>query len=131
MTSKRDLKKEIENLSGEQQQDDVGLVVFTTGNHYETADAAPRPELVVPDPDRGGFELAVPNVIPETFETPILFLSRRVRETWPDPPETDDDTVPLPRLWDDMSDEQRREERQIRQQNGDPLPPLLEEYETE
>lgn len=125
MTSKRDLKREVDGLREENPSDDVGMYVFERENHFESRSEAPRPELVVPN-ERGGYKTAAPAYVSsEEHSGPILFVTPTVVETWAG--ETSDDAVSLSELWDSLTDEQLREERRRREANDDALPPLLEE----
>ena len=53
-------------------------------------------------------------------------MTPSVVDTWPD--STDDDALPIPDLWDNLTDEQLRAERRRREANDDPIPPVLEDH---
>jgi hypothetical protein len=128
VTSKRGLKRDVEQLSEERDSGGgVGLYLFTTANNFESRSDAPRPELTVPDDVRDGYTTAVPNVVPDKFERPILFLTDAVVGTWDG--DAGDSSIPVSELWDNLTDEQLREERRRREKNDDPIPALLKDYD--
>jgi len=100
------------------------LCIFLGGRSYETVDAAPRPELVVPDVERGGYRTATPNALPDAYDRPILFLTDAVVETWDK--EHREGTVPVSEVWDSMTDEDLQAEYEYRTQHGEPVPEYLE-----
>lgn len=131
MTSKRNLKRDVEQLSEESVTSDAGLYVCTLTQSYDTREEAPRPELLVPATHGDGYKTATPNVHPDEFPSRILFLSQAVVDTWEYNEDEDGTTVPVSALWDSLSEAQLRKERQIREKEGETIPALLEAYATE
>lgn len=126
--SKRELEREVSALDDAAGDGDgVGLYIFERENHFESRTDAPRPDLLVPDDVRGGYQSTTPEyVTPDGYTGGMLFVSPSVIETWPG--ESGDDAIPVPELWDGLTDEQLREEYRRRKENDDPIPPLLEEH---
>jgi hypothetical protein len=128
VTSKRDLKRDVEQLSEETTSGGCGLqILFGVKDGYETREEAPRPDLLVPDDARGGYTTTAPKIIPDKFETPIMIVTKAVTGTWPG--DVDDSSIPVSALWDNLTDEQLREERRRRKENDEPVPPVLHHYD--
>ncbi|GGJ17554.1 hypothetical protein GCM10008995_29140 [Halobellus salinus] len=119
--SKRELEREIDRLEPDRGDAGVGLIIDLRENEYTTREEAPRPELTVRDPDRDVYHIPIPHV-PHTGHKAILTVSEDVRETWPD---TGDPAPTVAELWDELTPSDLQREKEIREQNGDPIPPIL------
>lgn len=132
MTSKRNLKRDVEELVDEDDVPQPTLVLNLTSDSEE------RPELVTeswPDSERHSNEsVAVPNYIPKQWWTDGGILTVVSRDSWDkylmDEPNRDG-VVFASDLWDSMTEEQLAREAEYRVENGEPLPELLKQYATE
>lgn len=134
--SKRELERDLDDLEPDHDDDMVPVVFsFTSFGSSDLADS-PHPELTVetwPDSDRhDNLSIALPNLWPERYagEPSVLVESCKndITETWPEDPEESDNRVLACELWDALTDEDLREEYRIREENGEQIPPILEEY---
>lgn len=131
--TKRQIERDIDDLDDDDDRSEPPLIFTMT---HVMGDDTPHPELTVeswPDSDRHDTKsIAVPNRYPpEYLEKPVLLVescSNRVTDTWDGEPEDDDIRVRACTLWDALSEEDLKEEKRLREENDDPIPPLLEDY---
>ena len=138
--TKRQLKNELDSLVDDGSGEAPLMVVLTGFNQateggMATRDDSPHPELTVqawPDSDRHDeLHIAVPNVWPNGYpdvSTLLVYSCDSVADTWPGESLDSDNSVLACELWDALDDNDLRREYEIRQENGDPLPPILETY---
>jgi len=138
--SRKKIQNRIDDL--EPEQDDgagpmiISLTHFALGADVEkTYDNSPHPELTVPRHQGIRHEtlvIATPNVIPEPYcNESLLSVCSCTNEEKHKADWMDDEQKPLLacELWNALSDEQLRKERQIREEKNEPIPELLAEYE--
>jgi len=138
--SRKKIQNRIDDLEPEQ-DDGVGPMVISMTHIMEpggvepTYDNSPHPELTVPQHQGTSAEtlvIATPNVIPEPYcNESLLSVCSCTNEEKHKADWMDDEQKPLLacELWNALSDEQLRKERQIREEKNEPIPELLAEYE--
>jgi len=141
--SKREIERDLEDLTDdglEPGQDGVGPMVISMTHIMEpggvepTYDNSPHPELTVPQHQGTSAEtlvIATPNVIPEPYcnESVLSVCSCKTEENY-NADWMDDEQRPILacELWDALDDEQLKEERRMREEEGEPIPELLLGY---
>jgi len=138
--TKRQLEKELDGLTDDTSGEAPLMVLLTSFNHateggMATRDESPHPELTVqawPDSDRHDeLHIAVPNVWPNGYpDVGVLMVHAcgSVTDTWPGESLEGENSVLACELWEKLDDDDLRREYDIRQENGDPIPPILETY---
>jgi len=121
--SKRELTREVDNLRPEDDDTGAGLVLNLTN----VVDTSPHPELTVqpwPEAKPQSRKIAVPKVIPEKFSENIIIVEM-CGDKAPRGAGGDKDGLFACDLWEELTDEQLREEYEIRQAENDPIPEYL------
>ncbi len=137
MPTKRNIKNEVEDLKPEDEDTGKTLVLNLAGLYAELGEPSPdredspHPELTVqpwPEQRPKSFSIAVPKVIPEPWcNEPMLFVhncENADRYLFEENKE-ERNTVAACELWDALSEEQLREDKAIRKEEGDQIPPRL------
>jgi hypothetical protein len=139
MPTKRNIKNGVEDLKEETDDDSSEPVVFAItyfeheGKRWPDMEDSPHPELTIkPFPERKpkSLKLATPNVIPEPWcnERTLFITTCENADKYLLDPDTDDNgNVPACELWDALSEEQLREDKAIRKEEGDQIPPRLKD----
>ena len=138
MTTKRSLESDVEQLKDRTDDGDSDPLVLVL-THFEhegqwpTWDESPHPELTIkPYPERkpNSLKIAVPNHIPtEYLQKPSLMIrtcENGERHGLEEGNETAT-VVPACELWDALSDEDLKREKEYREENDEPIPALLED----
>lgn len=122
--SKREIERELDKFD-RGSDDEIGIILNLTWSGFDLEES-PHPELTVqqwPDERPDSYSIAVPNVMPDahTPDGGVLTVSgcKTAERRLSDAPFACD-------LWDSLTEEQLREEKRIREENDDPLPPILE-----
>lgn len=138
MTTKRSLKNDLEQLKETNSNGNDPIIMHLThfdhDGSWPNRDESPHPELTVqpyPEFKPKSLKIAVPNLIPEAH-LQGRFLSIQTCDTPSkhSPTEGDDGVVFACELWDALSDDDLEQEKEIRQENDDPMPPLFEDPPT-
>lgn len=133
--TKRSVESDIEQLK-EQTGDDIqpmvlNLAFFEHEGQWPTWDESPHPELTIqPFPERkpNSLKIAVPNFIPEQFlqERCLLINTCDSPGKYTSSIDEDDDAeVFACELWDALSDEDLKREKEYREENDEPIPAIL------
>jgi hypothetical protein len=137
--SKRELEREIDGLSPDDSDDAPMMLKLTHISHPDKQwpewSDSPHPELTVrPHPEQKpkSLSIAVPNLIADAFtgESILCVTTCENAERYRFDPESDDGVTAC-EMCDALSDDDLRREYEIRQENGDPIPELLEEHDPE
>jgi hypothetical protein len=105
----------------------AGLTTFRGETPHSELTVEAWPDKETPDGDK----IATPNVWPEAFagET-VCFVTTCKKAGKHHPAENETVGPKACELWDGLSEEELRREYEIRKVNDDPIPPLLEEYDS-
>jgi len=137
MTTRRQLKNEVNDLTGDDDGDGRIVINLTgmweKGEFSQTRGDSPHPELTTerhPDSDRhDALHLAIPSVWPSGFPTGIVLVHAcdSYTDEWPSSEERSNKILAC-ELWDSLSEAQLEHEYELRQEQGEPIPPILEPY---
>lgn len=140
MTTRRQLKNEVDDLTADDTEGERPLVVNFASLTDDRGrrlprEESPHPELTVeswPDSDRhDSLKIAIPNVWPNEYPNCTMLCvygCKSIADTWPNDLENDENAVLACELWDKMSEAQLEHEYELRQEEGEPIPPILEPY---
>ena len=139
MTTRRQLKNEVNDLTGDDDGDGRIVINLTgmweKGEFSQTRGDSPHPELTTerhPDSDRHDtLSIAIPKVWPNGYpDVGILTVygCESIPQTWPNDLENSENAVLACELWDELSDSDLEDEYAVRQERGEPIPPILEPY---
>ena len=137
MTTRRQIENGVDDLKS----DESGgrpLVVNHTGMWEKgkipnNREASPHPELTTqrhPNSEQhNSLHLAIPNVWPSGFPSGIVFVyaCNSHADKWPKS-EDESNKIYACKLWDALDETQLKQEYELRKENGEPIPPLLEDY---
>jgi len=138
--SKRDIERKVDDLDGGDGDGGDPLILNLTALGHEPGEPqpdrsdSPHPELTVqtwPEARPESFSIATPNTIPEPWRSlPVLFVHTcdNAEKYRMDHMEEDSSVVTACQLWEPLDEADLRAEAEIRQANGEPIPPLLEPY---
>ncbi|MFC6753367.1 hypothetical protein [Halorubrum tibetense] len=136
--SKKKIERRLEEL--EPRDDDDGppiMIQMTHFDHegqYPTVDESPHPELTVqqfPEQRPKSLVIAVPNMLAEPYcNQPHLTVATcdTVGKHTPEGIPEENAPVPACELWEALDEADLEREKEIREENGEPIPELLAEY---
>jgi hypothetical protein len=139
MPTKRNIKNEVEDLKYDDGSTGSPLVLKLTGLMNEPGeppadrDDSPHPELTVqpwPDQRPKSFSVAVPKVLPEPWRSESMLFVHNCEDGEKyrlDHMDDDNSVVTACQLWDALSEEQLREDKAIRKEQGEQIPPRLKD----
>lgn len=139
--SRREIERDLESFTP--LEDDLhgpGIVLdMTSLPPGATREDSPHPDLTVEawphTPGENGLQLAVPNVVPQSYASRSYLVVEScdgcTTDTWPDTDEDEDAAVPACELWEAMTEADLEEEYAHRKANNEPIPERLAHYEEE
>lgn len=140
MTTKRNLKNELEELKDDPGDGGGGIVidycnVIPRGKQWPDMADSPHPELTIrpyPEKKPKTLKVAVPNLISNEYLTNgfLTVATCDKSESHRIDPDADG-TMFACDLWDALTEEELEEEYLIREEEGEPIPALLEDYAPE
>ena len=136
--SKREIERELEELTGDSHDDAptsiLNLAYFEHDGKWPDMEESPHPELTIkPFPERkpNSLKIAVPNILPEPYCNQSRLTVVTCDTTHKHTPEgIPKENAPIPAcdLWEALSEADLEREKEIREEEGEPLPELLAEY---
>ena len=138
--TKRQVENELEDLTDDDTEEREPVIMKLTSLTDDRGRSLPReesphPELTVeshPDSDRHDtLSIAIPKVWPNGYpDVGILTVygCKSIPQTWPNDLENSENAVLACELWDELSNSDLEDEYAVRQERGEPIPPILEPY---